>query len=259
MLRFASALAAFGSITAIGAAAFAQSSPPVITFDADWSITQSAPLVAGQSAVFRYNTNRLPSCRATYNGLPAWAITASYEADSSSTVPTLTVNDGSSSSNPIDVGFVVPYGADLSVWFHNSDEWGCSTWDSSYGQNFHFAIQGPPTIHFNVDWTNPVAGTLASGASIAIDYDVRRLSTCRSTYNGYQAWDVSVAYRFDGGAVSYASLTQVVGMYGRGQAPAVISAPAGAHQIEMWFENTDVDGCNAYDSHYGQNYVFTLQ
>lgn len=259
MLRLVSALTAFASITALGAAAFAQSTPPVITFGADWSISQSAPLVAGQTAVLRYDTNRLPSCRATHDGVPAWAIAASYQADSSSTVPMLTVNDGSSTSNPIDVSFVVPYGADLSMWFHNSDYAGCSTWDSNYGQNFHFPIQGPSTIHFNVDWTNPVAGTLHAGAPIAIDYDVRRLSTCRSTYNGYQAWDVSVVYRFDGGPVSYASLTQVVGMYGRAQAPAVISAPAGAHYVEMWFENTDVHGCDAYDSSYGQNYVFALQ
>lgn len=256
MRHLVSALTALVSVTV---AASAQATPPVITFDANWSVTQSAPLVAGQPAVFRYDTNRLPSCRATYNGSPAWAISAMYQADTSSTVPTLMVTNGSNASNPVDVPFTVPYGVDLAVWFHNSDDWGCSTWDSSYGQNYHFAIQSPPTIHFNVDWTNPVAGTLKAGAPIAIDYDVRRLSTCRSTYGSSPAWYVDVSYRFDGGTIYNASLSYVPGGAQGQQTPAVISAPAGAHQVEMWFTNGDVNGCQAYDSRYGQNYVFTLQ
>jgi len=259
MHRLLSALTAFASITALTAAASAASTPPIITFNANWTITQSAPLVAGQPAVFRYNISRLPTCRATYNSSPAWAISATYQADSSSTVPTLMVTNGGTNNNPIDVPFTVPYGVDLSVWFQNADDWGCSKWDSNYGQNYHFAIQGPPTIHFNVDGTNPVAGTLKGGAAIAIDYDVRRLSTCRSTYNGFQAWSVSVSYRFDGGAIASASLSYIPGGSQGQQTPAVISAPAGAHQVEMWFQNNDVNGCNAYDSRYGQNYVFTLQ
>jgi hypothetical protein len=251
--------AALTAAAVLSATAVASAQTPIITFGSDWSITQSAPLVAGQAAILRYDTDRQPQCRATYHGLPAWAIIASFHGDDSSNVTTVTVNDGSSTANPVDVAITVPYGPDFSVWFHASDEYGCSTWDTNYGQNFHFAVQGPPTVHFKSGWTESVGGTLMAGQTLAVDYDLTRLATCRSTYNGYQAWDVSVYYRFDGGPVSITSVTQVVGSNGRGPATALLTAPSGAHTVEMWFENTDVSGCHAWDSKYGQNYSFTVQ
>ena len=145
------------------------------------------------------------------------------------------------------------------MWFLNSDDAGCSKWDSNYGQNFHFPIQGPTTIHFSDDWTDQVAGALASGQTFVVDYDIRRLASCRADYSGYDAWTVQAVYRFDGGAISYAPLTEKIDMVHNGPIPAVLAAPAGAHQVEMWFENNDADGCDAYDSQYGQNYVFDLQ
>jgi hypothetical protein len=248
---FAAALTVLASSAALASSAQAQT-VPVINFNGDWSVTQTAPLVAGQQAILRYDINRLPQCRATYNGLPAWAIAGGFQADSSSIVHNPVVTTGNYATNPIDVPITVPYGADLAVWFHNSDEWGCSTWDSNYSQNFHFAIQGPPTIHFNVDWTN-------AGQSFAVDYDIRRLPQCRAVYNGYDAWDVTVFYRFDGGTIVSAQVTAPISAYQKGPSPAVITAPAGAHTVEMWFEVTDYTGCTAWDSRYGQNFSFGLQ
>jgi hypothetical protein len=103
-----------------------------------------------------------------------------------------------------------------------------------------------------------VVGTLQSGSAIAIDYDLQRLPSCRYVSKGFQAWDITVFYRFDGGQVRTASVTQVVDLYHRKQVPVVLNAPAGAQHVEFWFQNTDGYGCMEYDSHLGQNYSFSL-
>jgi hypothetical protein len=250
--------AALSFAAALSFTAAASAATPIVTFGADWSVTQSAPLVAGQAAILRYDTNRQPLCRATYHGLPAWAITGSFRGDDSANVTTVVVNNGSIATSVVDVPITVPYGSDLSIWFRSSDEFGCSSWDSSYGQNFHFAVQSPPTLHFK-GGTESVVGTPSSGQALAVDYDPGRLLTCRSTYNGYQAWSISVHYRFDGGPITTASVTQSAQYNTIAPLTAVLTAPPGAHAVEMWFENNDVNGCQAWDSKYGQNYSFTLQ
>lgn len=251
--------AAFTAAAVFSLTAAASAATPIVTFGADWSITQSAPLVAGQPAILRYDTNRQPLCRAVYHGLPAWAITGSFRGDDSANVTTVVVNNGSIATNVVDVAITVPYGPDLSIWFHSSDEYGCSSWDSNYGQNYHFAVQSPPTLHFKAGGPESLAGTLQSGQPLAVDYDLNRLTTCRSTYQGYQAWSISVHYRFDGGPVTTAALTQPADYNRLGPLTAVLAAPAGAHTVEMWFENNDAQGCQAWDSRYGQNYSYTLQ
>jgi hypothetical protein len=40
--------------------------------------------------------------------------------------------------------------------------------------------------------------------------------------------------------------------------PLVVEVPAGATQVELWFNNTDNTGCVAWDSRYGQNYRFDV-
>jgi hypothetical protein len=259
LLPISRAFSVGGAAASFTAAPTAQPSPPVVAFNADWSISLSAPLVAGEEAILRYDTNRLPRCRATYESVPAWAILARLQADGSTIVSNLVVANGSQTDNPVDVPFTVPYSAGFAIWFENSDESGCTAWDSDYGANFHFAVQGPPTLHFRTDWTQQVAGALRAGQTFAVDYDVSRLPTCRGTNNGKDAWGVEVFYRFDDGTTGSTSVVQGIGTYAEGPAPAVLTAPPGVQQVEMWFQNTDVDGCVAYDSDFGKNYSFSLQ
>jgi hypothetical protein len=233
---------------------------PTVSFAADFSVTQSGPLVAGARAVLHYDPARLPRCRMTYHGGDAWAILAWYRGD-----------DGAVHNGPVtqlqgmrnvgvDLSFTVPFARDLAVWFENSDESGCLTWDSRFGENFHFAVEPPPApvVHFRRDYQQDVDGTLAAGGALIVDYDLDRLTGCRALYNSYQSWDVTAHVRFDGGAVQSASVTQVAGLYGRVTAPATFAVPADAHGVEIWFENTDRTGCEAWDSNYGRNYSFTL-
>jgi hypothetical protein len=239
----------------------AESAPALLTFAADWSVTPSAPVVSGGQATIHYDIARLPHCRAWYHGFPAWGISAYWAVDGGNgfTQP-VTVRNASGQLDAVDITFAVPPGRDLAIWFHASDEYGCSEWDSDWGRNFHFALEpGAPAVHFRwPGFGNEVFPALRAGQELLVDYDIRRLPSCRQDYNGYQTWDVTVGYRFDDGAARSASLTATSGDYQRLQAPARLTAPAGARTIELWFESHDRTGCQQWDSAYGANYYFDL-
>jgi hypothetical protein len=226
--------------------------PPVLTFHADWTASLSGTLVAGQSARIEYDVARLPTCRATYNGLPAWGIVAQYNADGG-WGHEANVTSGSAS-------FIVPAGRDLAIWFFNSDEHDCTAWDSDYGRNFHFPIAAPAIIHFHqLDYAIAVDGTLRAGNDLMIDYELARAASCRATYNGLQSWDVIAHWRFDGGAVAGGSLSAPYNLAERESIPLEIAVQTGARDFEVWFENTDYTGCDAWDSDFGRNFHFALQ
>jgi hypothetical protein len=233
---------------------------PTLSFGADWSVTQSAPVVAGASAVIHYDPARLPNCRAVYHGFPAWGISAYYAVDGGQafTAPVTQFVNGTVVA--VDATIVVPPGHDLAVWFSNSDEYGCSQWDSSYGNNFHFSVtESVPALHFRwPSWSVEQSAPLAAGSDILVDYDIRRLPYCRQDYNGMQTWDVTFNYRFDGGAAQSASVTTSPNDYNRVQAPARITTPTGARSMDVWFENHDRTGCQTWDSAYGSNYHFAF-
>ena len=242
------------------ASADTASPPPTLSFAADWSVTQSAPVIAGGKATIHYDVSRLPDCRATYHGFPAWGIVAYWAVDGGQAFSAPVTQFQNGQVVAVDATFDVPPGSDLAVWFFASDEYGCTQWDSNYGRNFHFAlVADAPALHFRwPGWSQDQSAPLVPGHDFLVDYDIRRLPDCRQDYNGLQTWDVTVGYRFDGGAAASASLTTTPNDYQRVQAPARISAPEGAHVVDLWFENHDRTGCQMWDSAYGANYRFDL-
>lgn len=235
-------------------------SAPTLSFGADWSVSSTGPVTSGGKAVIHYDLARQPTCRTWYMGFPAWDIIAFYAVDGGTARSVPLTKLVGTDRQPVDATIDVPLGKNLSIWFHASDEGGCSTWDSNYGANYNFAlVQDAPVIHFRSDWSNSTDGALASGQDVILDYDLARLPSCRATYNGYQTWDVVAHYRFDGGDVHDASLTSSLSDYQRVQAPARIATPAGAHSLEVWFDDHDRTGCQGWDSRYGANYSFDLR
>ncbi|MGZ3405519.1 MAG: DUF6209 family protein [Polyangia bacterium] len=234
--------------------------PPTLSFAADWSVAQSASVLSGGRATVHYDVARLPNCRATYHGFPAWGISAYWAVDGGQAFSAPVTQFQNGQVVPVDATFDVPPGRDLAMWFSNSDEYGCSEWDSSYGRNFHFAlVENAPAVHFRFPgWTDDQSAPLRAGGEFLVDYDIRRLPYCRQDYNGYQTWDVTVGWRFDDGSAGSATLTASPNDYQRVQAPARITAPTGAHSVQLWFENHDRTGCQSWDSAYGTNYRFDL-
>jgi hypothetical protein len=121
----------------------ADTSVPVLGFAADWSVTQSGPLVAGGTAVIHYDWARLPECRGRSHGGDAWAIQASWQGDGGAVQNGVVHRYVGMNLVPADLTIQVPSAGDLAVWFKNTDVNGCVAWDSDYGRNFHFNIETP--------------------------------------------------------------------------------------------------------------------
>lgn len=113
-----------------------------LTFNADGSVDQSAPLKAGSTVAVRYEQDRLTKCRASRNGYAAWSITGHAR-----------VNGGTdqqfSTARPVDqygekrelIANIVHLdeAGELELWFNNSAI-ECTAWDSKDGQNYRFPI-----------------------------------------------------------------------------------------------------------------------
>jgi hypothetical protein len=110
------------------------------------------------------------------------------------------------------------------------------------------------TLNFASDFSDSESAPLAAGETVTITYDASRLPQCRGTEGANPAWSISAFYQVNGGPVS----SVVVG----GLNPDPTAKPTftltTAGDLAIWFENTDVDGCNQYDSAYGKNYHFNV-
>lgn len=253
-------LAACGSAPIDTSESSAQSTTQAtIDFAKDWSVTTAGGLLPGTNARLRYDLARLPKCRATKYGLQAWSVVAyvSFDGRAPREIVLAPLNVNVATQGVVEVPIPLPVASDMSVWFHASDAFGCSEWDSRYGKNFHFAIQKPnaPVIHFDANWSTWVDGIVHAGEDVIVDYDWSRVP-CRSTYNGYDAFGVTMYYAIDHGSVQSQDMTQVVTMYKKMPALGRITIPHGTHHLEVWFENNDSYGCHSWDSQYGANYVW---
>lgn len=114
---------------------------------------------------------------------------------------------------------------------------------------------GGAELEFDGSWGETVSGTLAQNDSAAISYDITRLPQCRGELSGGPAWSITAFYRFNGGAVES---TPVAGHSPTGSViePSIPLTESG--DLEVWFQNSNVWGCNAYDSNFGQNYHFSV-
>ncbi|MGH7283598.1 MAG: DUF6209 family protein [Polyangiaceae bacterium] len=111
------------------------------------------------------------------------------------------------------------------------------------------------TIDFASDFTSSTTSTLAVGETAKISYDASRLTACRGNANdGSPGWSISAFYRVNGGPIS--SVTVGGHVADPSETPTFPLTAAG--DLEIWFQNTSMWGCSAYDSAYGANYHFTV-
>jgi hypothetical protein len=231
-------------------------SPPTLTFGQNWTVALAGQPNVGGPLRIVYDVSRLPQCRGA-----SWAITG-YTMTNHGPIQSFTLANASTVGSVAETQLNLTTGGDLEIWFQVTDSTGCNAWDSNLGWNFHTKVWQDPTLTFKTDWTQSLYGTLRGGSTLMVDYDIGRLPQCRAMYMNYNSWDVSVHYRFDGGAENFALLTLGYGEFNsqyQRQVPAFIPVPVGAHTLEMWFVNGDRKGCVTYDSQYGQNYIFSVQ
>lgn len=153
---------AFGWVVAEDASVCgAPAAPAKLDFFNGYTESQQGALIAGGKGVITYALDRLPTCRGTHNGYPAWDITAFVRFSPGGEVvsgsvrgysgTTGTPSNASAISAPWT--FDVPRGAtSAQVWFKNFTGAGsmCESWDSKNGANYQFAVA--PRPYAAVQW-----------------------------------------------------------------------------------------------------------
>ncbi|WIM99885.1 DUF6209 family protein [Actinoplanes oblitus] len=118
---------------------YAIEQPAVATFRADWSESVAGPIRAGHGLAIQYDTARLPQCRETYEGVPAWRIDVHYRLDDGpAQTQALTGDDGRSVPVTVDIA---PGSSRVELWFQvTGQRSGCTAYDSDFGANYVFAV-----------------------------------------------------------------------------------------------------------------------
>ena len=106
------------------------------------------------------------------------------------------------------------------------------------------------TVKFASQWQHEQDGALRPGGTLRIEYDLARLTCCRSERYGRAAWSIAAYVRFH--PEQQAQSADV------SKGAAELTIPANTTRVEMWFHNTDQTGCSAWDSNYGLNYSFDV-
>ena len=107
-----------------------------VRFLSNWSQHQIGNIQAGELLQIEYDPQRLPRCRSSRYGQPAWSIAAYLRFHPGGQEQSGLVVPG---SQPWEI--TVPNDAKkIEMWFDNTDESGCITWDSRYGQNYWFEV-----------------------------------------------------------------------------------------------------------------------
>lgn len=101
---------------------------------------------------------------------------------------------------------------------------------------------------FDATYHQHVEGQLIPGGDMSIVYDGARLSQCRDWRNGAALYDITAHMLFSPGNERRDVSVR--------DGAATLVVPSGARRVALWFENTSATGCQAWDSNFGNNYVF---
>lgn len=103
-----------------------------VRFLSDWSQQQVGDIRAGEPLWMDYDPQRLPHCRSYRYGQPSWSIVAYLRFH-----PGGQKESGRVAPGPELFTVTVPSDAKkIEIWFNNTDQSGCTTWDSRYGHNY---------------------------------------------------------------------------------------------------------------------------
>lgn len=225
-----------------------------VTFTADWQTRQEGTLRAGSALRIVYAPERA-RCTLSRGGSPLWSVQAHYRVDGGE-VHTVHVAGHSPSPDSANPPIELTQAGELEVWFENTDAGGCQFWDSAYGANYRFAIEAAagesPVARFDAAYRTTIEGDVVQGRSLRIVYDASRLTSCRATRYGNQAWSILAHYRFASGRTGYVPLF----VSGAAQDASLELSEGG--ELSLWFENQDANGCRQWDSAFGSNYRISV-
>jgi hypothetical protein len=230
----------------------------------DYRTTLVGAPAVGKGIVIEYALERLPQCRGNVGGGgPGWNVTGYYSENGGAArafeVTTLTP-DGK--DRVAKAGRIVPAaGGDVAIWFQVASRFGCSEYDSQYGQNYHVAVKGSVpdaqgSIVFGKDGRVSQSGRLVAGGKVKVRYEQPRLPDCRRTERGNPVWTITGFSQIDREATRTFD-TAVPEGADRREIDAIVDLPH-AGELSLWFQVTSLGGCMRYDSAGGANYRFRI-
>ncbi|MDI6104287.1 DUF6209 family protein [Actinoplanes sp. NEAU-A12] len=111
--------------------------PALVSFRADWSEELTGQVRKNRALTVRYDIARLPQCRETYNGMPAWSIDVFYRLDGGP-VRSEPLTDPSGRATPTNID-LSPTTGRVEIWFRvHGQRSGCTAYDSDNGRNYVF-------------------------------------------------------------------------------------------------------------------------
>lgn len=137
----------------------------------------------------------------------------------------------------------------------------CESLDAGGGPGFLDELVAPLTVDheavvtFQADWNEVLSNLpLYAGGRLRVDFAEARLPYCRATYNGLATYSITLYWR----ALPDTTVRQVVLRKVGGIGRTVLDVPEAAQDLEIWFVNTDRQGCRAVDSNLEANYHFPV-
>ena len=238
--------------------------PPVIELRDDWTVAQSAQLVAGEEVVIRYDLDRLTDCRTESGGQAVWGATGFA-----------IVNGGAPESfavGRLSGGAVVEEEARLTLparastlelFFQSSNTFGCRAWDSNFGANYVFPVSAAPsrpvsaTLTFHPDGSVSQDGAVEGGTRVLVQYDPERLAGCAASQGGFPQWAVTGHSTVDG--LQRTSFRAAEAAGGALVATDTLIDVGHGERLELWFEAHSATGCHLFDSNFGGNHGFDIE
>jgi hypothetical protein len=112
------------------------------------------------------------------------------------------------------------------------------------------------TLTFGADFRVTVQGALQKGKKVRVAYDASRLTTCRGDQGGKPAWTITGYWKIGAGEVHSFEAGGFSPSSGTSEPVLALDASG---DLQIWFQNNNLWGCNAYDSDFGKNYHFAVQ
>lgn len=236
-----------------------------IDFASGYSSHVSGAIAAKKAIKVTYALDRLPQCRGNIGGGgPGWNITGHYAvnggAAQSFEVTTLSPDGKDRVTKPASI--TLDQGGDVAFWFEVTSAFGCHEYDSQFGQNYHFAVQGAPpvadaTITFGPSGDPQQDGALKAGGKVRVHYEQARLDDCHQSQQGHPVYTITGFAQVDKEKPVTFDTGRPDG-YDRVAVDALVDLP---HEgdLSLWFQTVSISGCMKYDSKNGANYRFHIE
>jgi hypothetical protein len=126
-----------------------------LQFLPEWLESLDGPIVRGRNLAIAFDPTRLTGCRTNWRGADVWEIEGVVkfhprgDVVRGSLLQPIMTSGIMTGHRPKPLEVAVPSDAtQIEVWFHNFAEVSgrCDTWDSQFGQNYWFDVEGPNPI-----------------------------------------------------------------------------------------------------------------